>query len=39
MAVERARQTTELVWTRPAPPVVRLRRTEQVLCDLIRGAE
>ena len=39
LAAKRARQTTELVWTGPATPVVPVRRTEQVLCDLIRGAE
>jgi hypothetical protein len=39
LAAKRSRQTTELVWTGPATPVVPARRTEQVLCDLIRGAE
>jgi cardiolipin synthase len=39
LAAKRARQTTELVWTGPATPVVPVRRTEQVLCDLIRCAE
>src|ERR1035441_6610517 len=39
LAAKRSRQTTELVWTGPATPVVPVRRTEQVLCDLIRGAE
>ena len=36
---KRSRQTTELVWTGPSTPVVPVRRTEQVLCDLIRCAE
>ncbi len=39
LAAKRSRQTTELVWTGPSTPVVPVRRTEQVLCDLIRGAE
>ena len=39
LAAKRSRQTTELVWTGPSTPVVSVRRTEQVLCDLIRGAE
>ena len=39
LAAKRARQTTELVWTGPATPVVPVRRTEQVLCELIRCAE
>jgi cardiolipin synthase A/B len=39
LAAKRSRQTTELVWTGPLTPVVPVRRTEQVLCDLIRGAE
>jgi phosphatidylserine/phosphatidylglycerophosphate/cardiolipin synthase-like enzyme len=39
LAAKRSRQTTELVWTGPATPVVPARRTEQVLSDLIRGAE
>lgn len=34
-----SRQTTELVWTGPSTPVVPVRRTEQVLSDLIRGTE
>jgi phosphatidylserine/phosphatidylglycerophosphate/cardiolipin synthase-like enzyme len=39
LAAKRAVPTTELVWTGPATPVVPTRRTEQVLCDLIRCAE
>ena len=39
LAAKRSRHTTELVWTGPATPVVPVRRTEQVLCDLIRCAE
>jgi cardiolipin synthase len=39
MAAKRSRQTTELVWTGPATPVVPVRRTEQVLSDLIRNTE
>ena len=39
LAAKRSRQTTELVWTGPSTPVVPVRRTEQVLCDLIRCAE
>jgi len=39
LAAKRSRQTTELVWTGPSTPVVPVRRTEQVLCDLIRAAE
>ena len=39
LAAKRSRQTTELVWTGPSTPVVSVRRTEQVLCDLIRCAE
>jgi len=39
LAAKRSRQTTELVWTGPSTPVVSVRRTEQVLCDLIRSAE
>jgi phosphatidylserine/phosphatidylglycerophosphate/cardiolipin synthase-like enzyme len=39
LAAKRSRQTAELVWTGPSTPVVPVRRTEQVLCDLIRGAE
>ena len=39
LAAKRLRQTAELVWTGPSTPVVPVRRTEQVLCDLIRCAE
>jgi cardiolipin synthase A/B len=39
LVAKRSRQTTELVWTGPPTPVVPVRRTEQVLCDIIRGAE
>ena len=39
LAAKRSRQTTELVWTGPSTPVVPVRRTEQVLSDLIRCAE
>jgi hypothetical protein len=39
LAAKRSRATTELVWTSPSTPVVPVRRTEQVLCDLIRCAE
>jgi len=39
LAAKRAAPTTELVWTGPSTPVVPVRRTEQVLCDLIRSAE
>ncbi len=39
LIAKRSRQTTELVWTGPSTPVVPVRRTEQVLCDLIRSAE
>ena len=39
LAAKLSRQTTELVWTGPSTPVVPVRRTEQVLCDLIHGAE
>src|ERR1035438_1839110 len=39
LAAKRAQQNTELVWTGPSTPVVPVRRTEQVLCDLIRCAE
>lgn len=39
LTAKRAAPTTELVWTGPATPVVPARRTEQVLCDLIRCAE
>jgi len=35
LAAKRSRQTAELVWTGPATPVVPVRRTEQVLSDLI----
>jgi hypothetical protein len=35
LAAMRSRQPTERVWTGPSTPVVPLRRTEQVLCDLI----
>ena len=39
LAAKRVQQNTELVWTGPSTPVVPVRRTEQVLCDLIRCAE
>jgi cardiolipin synthase len=39
LAAKRAAPTTELVWTGPSTPVVPARRTEQVLCDLIRCAK
>ena len=39
LAAKRSRQTAELVWTGPSTPVVPVRGTEQVLCDLIRCAE
>ncbi len=39
LAAKRLRQTAELVWTGPPTPVVPVRGTEQVLCDLIRNAE
>jgi cardiolipin synthase len=39
LAAKRSRQITELVWTGPSTPVVPVRRTERVLCDLIHGAE
>jgi phosphatidylserine/phosphatidylglycerophosphate/cardiolipin synthase-like enzyme len=39
LAAKRSRQTAELVWTGPSTPVVPVRRTEQVLCDLIGCAE
>lgn len=39
LAAKRLAPTTELVWTGPATTVVPVRRTEQVLCDLIRSAE
>jgi len=39
LVAKRSRQTAELVWTGPSTPVVPVRRTEQVLCDLIRCAE
>jgi cardiolipin synthase len=35
LAAKRSRPTTELVWTGPSTPVVPVRRTEQVLGDLI----
>lgn len=37
-AKHRARQRLELVWTGPAPHGTTLRRTDQVLLDLLRGA-
>ena len=39
LAAKRSRHTTELVWTGPPTPVVPVRQTEQVLSDLIHGAE
>lgn len=39
LAAKRLAPTTELVWTGPATTVVPVRRTEQVLCDLIRFTE
>jgi len=39
LAAKRSRQTAELVWTGPATSVVPVRRTEQVLFDLIQSAE
>ena len=39
LAAKRMAPTTELVWTGPATTVVPVRRTEQVLGDLIRCAE
>ena len=39
LAAKRLQQTSELVWTGPATSVVPVRRTEQVLSDLIDGAE
>lgn len=39
LAAKRLAPTTELVWTGPPTTVVPVRRTEQVLCDLIRCAE
>ena len=39
LASKRSRQTVELVWTGPATPVVPVRRTEQVLFELIDGAQ
>lgn len=39
LAAKRCAPTTELVWTGPATSVVAVRRTEQVLSDLIRCAE
>ncbi len=38
-ALNRLRQSIELVWTGPAPTGSTLRRTDQALLDLIRGAE
>ena len=38
-AAKHSRQTAELVWTGPATSVVPVRRTEQVLCDLVQNAE
>jgi hypothetical protein len=39
LAAKRSRQTSELVWTGPSTPVVPVRRTEQVLCELTRGLD
>jgi phosphatidylserine/phosphatidylglycerophosphate/cardiolipin synthase-like enzyme len=39
LVAKRSRQIAELVWTGPSTPVVPVRRTEQVLSDLIRQAE
>lgn len=39
LAAKRSRPTAELVWTGPATSVVPVRRTEQVLFDLIQSAE
>jgi phosphatidylserine/phosphatidylglycerophosphate/cardiolipin synthase-like enzyme len=39
LAAKQSREITELVWTGPSTPVVPVRRTEQVLCELIRDAE
>jgi len=39
LAARRIAPTTELVWTGPATTVVPVRRTEQVLCELIRCTE
>lgn len=39
LAAKRCAPTTELVWTGPATTVVPVRRTEQVLFDLIQCAE
>ncbi len=39
LVAKQTRPLTELVWTGPATPVVPVRRTEQVLYDLIRCAE
>jgi len=39
LTAKRSRQTAELVWTGPPTPVVPVRGTEQVLCDLIRCTE
>lgn len=38
LAAQRARPTTELVWTGPPTPIVPARKTEQVLFDLIEEA-
>ncbi len=38
-AARRIAPTTELVWTGPMTTVVPVRRTEQVICELIRCAE
>lgn len=35
----RSQQSVELVWTGPSPPASSLRRTDQVLLDLIQSAE
>ena len=39
LAAKRSRQTSELVWTGPPTSVVPVRRTEQVLLDLVDAAE
>jgi cardiolipin synthase len=39
LAAKRSRQSVELVWTGPATPVVPVRRTEQVLLELIQEAQ
>lgn len=36
---QRSEQNLELVWTGPAPPGNRLRRSDQVLLDLIQGSQ